>query len=99
MKDEELKEHNITGLRMMIASVLNSKPVDISMVSLISLYTIIVLILLGFGKKFYDDNKGFELTFQIIEIILLFIFCIDIAGRTYAFRMLFLKDKLTIIDI
>lgn len=99
MKEDELHEHNITGLRMMTASVLGSKPLDIFMIVLIIIYTIMVLIFLALDDSFYDNNPKLELSFQIIELFILFIFCVDIGARIYAFRMLFLKDRFNIIDI
>lgn len=99
MEKDELKEHNVTGFRMMIASFLASKPVDISMIILIIIYTIMVLVFLAFDDTFYDNNPNLELSFQIIELFILFIFCLDIGARIYAFRMLYLRDKLNLIDI
>lgn len=84
LKEEELKEHNVTGFRMMVAAII---------------YTLMVLVLLAFDDQFYDDNPKLELSFQIIELFILFIFCVDIGARIYAFRMLYLRDKLNRIDI
>jgi hypothetical protein len=69
------------------------------MIVLIILYTFIVFVLLAFDDSFYDDNPDVEILFQTIELIILFIFCLDISARVYAFRMLYLRDYLNIIDI
>jgi hypothetical protein len=74
MKKEELKEQNITGLRYRMAMVLASKPVDISLIVLIILYTIMVIVFLAFDDSFYDDHPNLELSFQIIELFFLFLF-------------------------
>jgi hypothetical protein len=99
LQGDELMEVNIVGNRLSIAKLLNSKSWDISMIVLIILYTFIVFVLLSFDDSFYDDNPDMEILFQTIDIIILFIFCADIGARIYAFRMLYLRDYLNIIDI
>ena len=58
-----------------------------------------VLVFLAFDDSFYDDNPELELSFQITELVILFIFWLDIAARIFAFRMLYLGDKMNLIDI
>jgi len=76
-----LEDHDIPGNRMIMARFLVSKTMDITLSILIAIYTIVVLIFMGFGKKFNDDNSGAEISFIVIEFLLLSVFLVDIVGR------------------
>jgi hypothetical protein len=99
LNEEDFKEHNITGFRMMLARSLGSKVVDITLLILTSFYTFLVLVLMGFDRDFYDNNSGVEITFQVIEFIILAIFISDVIARIYAYRGLYFSEKFNIVDI
>ena len=75
LNNDELCDYDIIGFREKTAKFLMSKPVDITLIALIIFYTIMVLIFLAFDDSFYDDNPELELTVQITELLILFIFC------------------------
>jgi len=95
---EELKELNISQWRINIANFMRSKPVDIFIIVLIILYTLLVIVYLAI-EDLIDDEKSVETTLQIVELVFLFIFWVEITLNLIGFGILFLKDYWNIADI
>jgi len=70
---EDLKATNISSCRFQIASFMRSKPVDVFIISLIILYTLLVIVYLAIDDVISESRKA-VLALQIFELCLLFIF-------------------------
>jgi len=95
---EDLEELNISQWRINIANFMRSKPVDIFIIALILLYTLLVIVYLAI-EDLIDDDKTVETTLQIVELVFLFIFWVEITLNLIGFGILFLKDYWNIADI
>ena len=96
---KELKEdYNIGECRRRVANFMRSKPVDVFIITLILLYTLLVVVYLAIDDEI-EDNHGAEISLQIVELVFLFIFCIEISLNLIGFGCLFIKDYWNIADI
>lgn len=77
---------------------MRSKPVDIFIISLILLYTVLVVVYLAIDNIISESNTA-TLALQIFELILLFIFVVETILNFIGFGQLFLKDYWNIADI
>jgi hypothetical protein len=70
---EDLEERNVAEWRIKVAEFMRSKPVDIFIITLIILYTLLVIVYLAIDDLI-DDSNSVELTLQIVELVFLFVF-------------------------
>ena len=78
--------------------MMRSRPVEYFIISLIILYTLLVIVYLAIDN-IISDNPKVELGLQIFELVLLFIFCVETLFNFVGFGMLFIKDYWNLIDI
>jgi len=52
---------------------MRSKPVDVFIITLIVLYTLLVIVFLAIDEQI-NNNKDIKLTLQIVELLFLFLF-------------------------
>lgn len=69
------------------------------MISLIVVYTLIVLLQFGLEETVFARNPHIEEVFFIIELVILGIFVIEILLHVYAFGKMYLQDYWNISDI
>jgi cell division protein FtsN len=70
---KELIERKISPWRIKVADLMRSKPVDIFIITLIILYTLLVIVYLAIDDLIEDENEV-ELILQIVELVFLFVF-------------------------
>ena len=70
---KELIDREISPWRIKVAEFMRSKPVDIFIITLIILYTLLVIVYLAIDDLI-EDEKEVELTLQIIELVFLGVF-------------------------
>jgi hypothetical protein len=70
---ENLKELKYNGCRIGVSDFMRSKPVDISIIILIIMYTLLVIVYLAVEDEI-DKNEEVRLSLQILELVFLAIF-------------------------
>ena len=97
LQPEELLIKGIYGTRLRMALILRSKWVDILSIILIALYSLLMIIYLGFDEQLVGANV--ILAFNSIELALLGFFCIEIVLNIYSFGYLYVFDPWNIFDM
>ena len=77
---------------------MRSKPVDIFIIILILLYTLLVIVYLAIDDVIEESDTA-VLVLQVVELVFLFIFCIEITLNLVGFGVLFIKDYWNIADM
>ena len=97
MEPDELIKAGIRGWRLKLVNLLRSKLFDVSMIILIILYTILIFLFFAIVDNFLSSDD--VTIFYIIELIILGIFCLEIALHITGYGMLYLKDNWNVFDI
>lgn len=80
----ELKELGYSDWRISFASFMRTKLVDITIITCIILYSLLVVVFLAIDDEI-EDNEDLKLSLQIVELVFLFIFCIEISLNLVGF--------------
>lgn len=91
-------KNGVKGCRLSLAMLLISKPYDIFMIILIILYTVLIFLFFGLVDTVFAGTSN-QTIFYIIELIILGIFCVEIALHVIALGKLYMRDCWNIFDI
>lgn len=95
---EDLKQRNVGECRLFIANIMRSKVVDFFIIGLIILYTLLVVVYLAIDN-IISEYRSVELGLEIVELVFLGIFIVEISMNFIGFGCLFVKDYWNIVDI
>ena len=87
----------IRGCRKRIALCMRMKVIDILLIAIILIYTFLVIVMLAIDDLL-EGLKTVNLILQIVELVFLAIFCIEITLSIVGFGCLYFKDKWNIAD-
>ena len=96
--EQSLEERKYTAIRKKSAIIATSRPYTIAMIVLTIAYSFQVFIYLAI-EEFIEGDQAAEATMQVIELVLLTTFVIDILINIIAFRRRYFQDKMAIADI
>lgn len=110
MDQEDMTEAGITGMHHKVGMMLVSKSYDVSMIILIVIYCILIAIYFVLEDILFEPNKEngepinpdietLEKGFFVGELVILAIFCLDIALHIFAYGVYYLKDVWNIADL
>ena len=94
---DDLKERKVGEFQLFVAQIMRSKIVDYFILVLIVLYTLLVVVYLAIDT-IISQYPNVELGLEIVELVFLTIFVIEITMNFIAFGWLFVKDYWNIVD-
>ena len=84
--------------RESLAVFMLSKPIELTVIILIIVYALYVFVAIGIEGFIEDDEKA-VLSLQIVELIILGLFLLEVSLKFIAFRKIYLCDIWNIFDI
>ena len=84
--------------RESLAVFMLSKPIELTVIILIVVYALYVFVAIGIEGFIEDDDKA-VLALQIVELIILGLFLLEVSLKFIAFRKIYLCDIWNIFDI
>lgn len=75
------------------------KPIEITMLVLTIVYSLLVLIFLAVSDQLLEKAPAIEYIVQAFELLILFVFMIEICLKTIGYWKLYLYDRWNIIEI